>query len=83
MRWFKLTSEINPLLRFFRAKDIKIPTLYLMGEEDYLFLPAVQKVVLSHQLSDLFVVKNSGHGVNVEQPEIFNRETIAFIDRAK
>jgi len=31
LRWFKLTSEINPLLRFFRAKDIKIPTLYVMG----------------------------------------------------
>ena len=29
IRWFKLTSEINPLLRFFRAADIKIPTLYV------------------------------------------------------
>ena len=38
LRWFKLTSEINPLLRFFRAKDIKIPTLYIMGAEDHLFL---------------------------------------------
>ena len=36
LRWFKLTSEINPLLRFFRAKDIKIPTLYIMGAEDHL-----------------------------------------------
>ncbi len=26
IRWFKLTSEINPLLRFFRSGDIKIPT---------------------------------------------------------
>ena len=31
IRWFKLTSEINPLLRFFRAKDINIPTFYIMG----------------------------------------------------
>ncbi|WP_109298915.1 alpha/beta fold hydrolase [Aquimarina sp. AU474] len=82
VRWFRLTSEINPLLRFFRAKDIKIPTLYIMGEEDYLFLPSVQKVVLSHQLSQLFVIKNSGHVVNVEQPEVFNRETIAFIGQS-
>ncbi|MCK8521948.1 alpha/beta hydrolase [Aquimarina sp. D1M17] len=83
VRWFKLTSEINPLLRFFRAKDIKIPTLYMMGEEDYLFLPSVQKVAQSHKLSDLFIVQNSGHVVNVEQPEIFNRESIAFIDKFK
>ncbi len=82
VRWFRLTSEINPLLRFFRAKDIKIPTLYVMGEEDYLFLPSVQKVVASHQLSRLFVIKNSGHVVNVEQPEVFNKETIAFIEQS-
>ncbi|AXT63249.1 alpha/beta hydrolase [Aquimarina sp. AD10] len=81
VRWFRLTSEINPLLRFFRAKDIKIPTLYVMGEEDYLFLPSVQKVVLAHQLSHLFVIKNSGHVVNVEQPEVFNKETISFIEQ--
>ncbi len=82
VRWFRLTSEINPLLRFFRAKDIKIPTLYIMGEEDYLFLPSVQKVASSHRLSSLFIIKNSGHVVNVEQPEIFNRETIAFIGQS-
>ncbi len=79
VRWFRLTSEINPLLRFFRAKDIKIPTLYVMGEEDYLFLPSVKKVAASHKLSQLFIIKNSGHVVNVEQPEVFNRETIKFI----
>ncbi|GAA4271042.1 alpha/beta hydrolase [Aquimarina gracilis] len=82
VRWFRLTSEINPLLRFFRAKDIRIPTLYVMGEEDYLFLPSVQKVAASHKLSKLFVVQNSGHVVNVEQPEVFNRETIAFIEES-
>ncbi|WP_103864834.1 alpha/beta fold hydrolase [Aquimarina sp. I32.4] len=79
VRWFKLTSEINPLLRFFRAKDICIPTLYMMGKEDYLFLPSVQKVVADHELSELFIVEDSGHVVNVEQPEIFNKESIAFI----
>ncbi len=82
VRWFRLTSEINPLLRFFRAKDIKIPTLYIMGAEDYLFLPSIEKVVTSHELSRLFIIKNSGHVVNVEQPEVFNRETIAFIGQS-
>lgn len=79
VRWFKLTSEINPLLRFFRAKDIKIPTLYLMGEEDHLFLPTIEKIVGIHKFSDLFIIKNSGHVVNVEQPEIFNKQSISFI----
>jgi pimeloyl-ACP methyl ester carboxylesterase len=79
MRWFKLTAEINPLLRFFRAKDIEIPTLYVMGEEDHLFLPSIKKIVADHVKSTLLVIKNSGHVVNVEQPKTFNAETIQFI----
>ncbi len=80
IRWFKLTSEINPLLRFFRAKDIKIPTLYVMGAEDHLFLPSIKNIVAKHATSVLFIIKNCGHVVNVEQPEVFNTKTIGFIN---
>ncbi|MEN1785309.1 MAG: alpha/beta hydrolase [Bacteroidota bacterium] len=81
IRWFKLTSEINPLLRFFRMVDIKIPTLYVMGAEDYLFLPTIKKVVASHALSELFVIPDCGHVVNVERPETFNVEVIGYLNR--
>jgi pimeloyl-ACP methyl ester carboxylesterase len=80
IRWFKLTSEINPLLRFFRAKDIKIPTFYIMGAEDHLFLPSIKNIVAQHATSSLFVVDNCGHVVNVEQPQTFNIQTIRFIN---
>ena len=83
IRWFKLTSEINPLLHFFRTKDIKIPTFYIMGEEDHLFLPAVQKVVTEHIQSTLLIVKNCGHVVNIEQAQVFNNESINFIKNLK
>ncbi|WP_435414170.1 alpha/beta fold hydrolase [Polaribacter aestuariivivens] len=79
LRWFKLTSEINPLLRFFRTKDINIPTFYVMGSEDHLFLPSIKRIVKIHKTSSLFVVDNCGHVVNVEQPETFNKQTINFI----
>ncbi len=79
IRWFKLTAEINPLLRFFRAKDIEIPTLYIMGEQDHLFLPSIKRVVKEHVQSTLYVVKNCGHVVNVEQPEDFNSTTLQFL----
>ena len=80
VRWFKLTSEINPLLRFFRAKDIRIPTLYVMGEQDHLFLPSIRNIVSNHIESSLLVIENCGHVVNVEQPETFNVQTIKFIN---
>ncbi len=79
IRWFKLTSEINPLLRFFRSADIKIPTLYVMGGEDYLFLPAVKKVVQMHTASSLLIIEHCGHVVNVEQPQIFNNIVVDYV----
>jgi len=79
LRWYKLTSEINPLLRLFRSKNIKIPTLYVMGGEDYLFLPSIKKMVQKHKNSSLLLIEHCGHVVNVEQAEIFNRLVINYV----
>ena len=84
IKWFKLTAEINPILKWFRQVELNIPTLYVMGEEDYMFLPSVRKVVESHyKSSELFVVENCGHVVNVEQPNAFNEAVLAFMKRTK
>lgn len=79
IRWFKLAAEINPLLRLFRTKDIMIPTLYIMGEEDHMFLPSIRKISARQSMAELYVVSDCGHVVNVEQPELFNRRSLEFI----
>ena len=79
LRWYKLTSELKPLLRFFRQVDVNIPTLYVMGAEDYMFLPSVQKIVDIQQSASIAVVPDCGHVVNVEQPEVFNSQTLSFL----
>ncbi|QMU63385.1 MAG: alpha/beta fold hydrolase [Flavobacteriaceae bacterium] len=79
IRWFTLSSEINPLLRFFRLKDIRIPTLYIMGSEDHLFLPSVKRIASMHTKATLHIIKNCGHVVNVEKPDEFNTTTIHFL----
>jgi len=79
IRWFKLTGEVIPLLKFFRQEESNIPTLYVMGSEDYMFLPVVKEVVLQHQSSKLKVIPNCGHVVNVERANQFNDLTINFL----
>ena len=79
IRWYRLTAELKPLLRFFRQVDVGIPTLYVMGEEDYMFLPSVQQIALSQKSASLSVVPQCGHVVNVEQPVVFNKTTINFL----
>lgn len=79
IRWFKLTSDVMPLLKIFRKVAVDIPTLYIMGEQDYMFLPSVRRVIEHHPLSELLVLENCGHVVNVEKPEKFNEGMHQFL----
>ncbi|HYW13237.1 MAG TPA: alpha/beta hydrolase [Longimicrobium sp.] len=84
IRWFHLTYGVNPLLvRLFEQKELPIPTLYVMGEEDYMFLPPVSRMVKRHTgFSRLEVIPACGHVVNVDRPEHFNSVSMDFIRAA-
>ena len=79
MRWFKLTNEVNPLLRYFKEREVKSPMLYVMGSEDHMFLPPVRSIVREHKNSSLRVIENCGHVCNVERPNAFNRLSIEYL----
>jgi pimeloyl-ACP methyl ester carboxylesterase len=79
IKWFGLTTTINPILRLFRSKDPGIPTLYVMGDEDYMFLPPVKMTVSKHESAELAVLPTCGHVVNVEKPILFNDIVIKWI----
>jgi pimeloyl-ACP methyl ester carboxylesterase len=79
LRWFKLTNEVNPLLRYFKEKEVKSPMLYVMGSEDHMFLPPVKQIVNKHEKSTLKVIENCGHVCNVERPGAFNRVSIEYL----
>ena len=80
VRWFKLTSQVNPLLKLFRQVELSIPTLYVMGSEDYMYLESIKILSKEHKSSKLLVVPNCGHVVNVERPTFFNNSTIYFLN---
>lgn len=82
IRWFKLTSEVIPLLKIFRREAIEIPILYIMGDQDYMFLPSVRKVVEIHPASDLLVIEDCGHVVNIEKPDKFNIGMLGFLNES-
>jgi len=79
LRWFKLTNEVNPLLRYFKEREVKSPMLYVMGSEDHMFLPPVRSIVKEHTNSSLKVIDNCGHVCNVERPGAFNRVSIEYL----
>jgi len=79
LRWFRLTSQINKKLRFFRLEEFNIPTIYIMGDQDHMFLPSIKKLVSKHNLSSLFVIPECGHVVNIDKPKVFNQQSIHFL----
>ena len=81
IKWFKLTNEVNPLLRYFKEKEISTPMLYVMGGEDHMFLPPVKQIVEKHSSSYLEIIEDCGHVCNVEQPKKFNQISIDFINK--
>ncbi len=83
LKWFKLTAEVNPLLRYFNEKEIKIPILYVMGEEDHMFLGPVRQMASKHKNAILKVIDKCGHVCNVEQPEVFNQLALSFLQEQR
>ena len=78
-RWFKLTPKVLPLLRFFKNIKTDIPTLYIMGNKDYMFLSSIKKIVQTQPNAILEIFKNCGHVVNIENPEKFNSTSLKFL----
>lgn len=80
-KWVSAYTQLKPIFNLFQTKDANIPTLYIMGSEDYLFLPAVQKIVASHKKTTLAIIEHCGHVVNIEQPKIFNDLVLAHLKK--
>jgi len=78
-RWLRMAAEVNPLLKLFRINDNKTPTLYIMGSQDYMFLPSIEKLIKDHSLSSLEIIPECGHVVNVEKPHEFNQISLAYL----
>lgn len=79
LKWFRLTYEVNPLLKYFKETEMSAPTLYIMGGEDHMFLPPVKKMVQDSENSRLVIIKDCGHVCNIEKPEDFNDISISFL----
>lgn len=79
IRWFKLTSKLTAKLRKMEDKDPGLPTLFVMGEQDYIWLEPVKKLVSKYKNHTLSIVEKCGHVVNIEKAEDFNHLSINFI----
>lgn len=78
-RWFRLALNVNPMMACYQENMNPVPTLYVMGDKDYLFLAPVKAWVRDHSLSALVEIGDCGHVCNIENAQMFNRHSIEFI----
>jgi 3-oxoadipate enol-lactonase len=64
-----------------RLGEIRVPTLVLIGDQDVSGIQAVaEKLATSIPGAHKVVIPNTAHVPNMEQPEVFNRLVLDFID---
>ena len=63
-------------------EQIKVPTLILVGDGDQPFLFSSEYMQKRIPNSELVVIKNAGHGSNVDQPQKFNDAILTFLERS-
>jgi 3-oxoadipate enol-lactonase len=65
-----------------RLAAIELPTLIIVGEED-MGTPVADSEAIHEQIngSKLEIIKSAAHLTNMEQPEVFNRILVGFLDR--
>ena len=80
LSWIKVGEGVNARIKALFNEYISIPTLFLMGEDDKLFLPQVEQTVRnSGENVSLVVVPNAGHVCNVDNRRFFNEQSLEFM----
>jgi pimeloyl-ACP methyl ester carboxylesterase len=66
-----------------QMKRITVPTLIITGDEDWPCLHPAILMKQSIQSSALAVIPNSGHAINIEEPEEYNRIVGNFLSQVE
>ena len=61
--------------------NITVPTMIFVGEDDRIFVPLAQQLHERIQSSALQVFENTGHMLNLEQPDKFNGALKVFLQQ--
>ncbi len=61
--------------------SVDVPVLVIVGADDRAFLAAADYLAAKIPAAEHVVIPAAGHICNADQPELFNRHVLAFLDR--
>lgn len=78
LMWMGIIPKMNSVITDIFRKDCKIPTLYLLGDADHLFIKEAKRAADSNPRSSFMVVPEAGHACNLDNKSFFNRASIEY-----
>jgi pimeloyl-ACP methyl ester carboxylesterase len=60
--------------------NIRVPTLILCGDKDSDFLTATDYMAQKIPGAKKVIIANAGHGINIDQPQVFESTVLDFLD---
>ena len=79
MKWVGLYEEFFRLLDQFYHYLLPVPTLVIMGGDDYIFRKGAKDFVHNQPHARLESLDGVGHICNIESPQLFNRLAVDFL----
>jgi pimeloyl-ACP methyl ester carboxylesterase len=83
LRWYGLVNEVEKVIRINASRESFIPTLYAMGDQDYMFMRHARRRAYERSDTSVAVLRNAGHVCSIERAEDFNRVVVAFIQQVE
>lgn len=78
INWFVFATRVPLIYPRINPNLHDIPKIYIMGDQDYMFIDSVKEVVVNELYSSLHIIKECGHVCNVEKYREFNKVAIEF-----
>ncbi len=79
LNWLSLNRGLNRVMDIYCSHEPEIPTLYLMGENDYVFITQVRTQLQDSRYSVLHIIPKAGHVCNIDCHESFNSICLSYL----
>lgn len=83
INWFVFATRVPLIYPRMEPNLHPIPKMYIMGDEDYMFLESVKEVVKKEKYATLNIINQCGHVCNVEKYREFNKIAIEFFKKCE
>jgi pimeloyl-ACP methyl ester carboxylesterase len=78
IKWYRFAAKVCKIYPRIDSEKHEIPKMYIMGDQDYMFLGSVEADTVKDKFAKLHIIEQCGHVCNIEKHREFNQIAIQF-----